>query len=121
MQRVRVDTSDQAARIQSTIVDLLANGPLMVTIEPYKPPAKEKQKLKMFAMVGEIANELGYEREELRQIVKQKYGPKVAVQMRNGGVVEYPKSMSKYSREEASAMIERLFQLAAETNVGLSQ
>ena len=121
MQRFRIDTPDQLARVQSTIVDRLAAGPLMVTVEPYKPPASGDQKGKMFAMIGEIANELGYEREELRQVVKDKYGPVKQIKLRGGGVHETPKSMSQYSRKEASDMIERLYQLAAETNVGLSQ
>lgn len=83
---------------------------LLITIEPYRPPATSKQKAKLFAMLNELANESGNESGYLRAYFEHEHGPTIVGTSGNA----YPKPMSEYSREEASVMIEHVIRVAAE-------
>ena len=85
---------------------------LLVTVEPYRPPATGKQQAKVHAMIAELADHLGYSAESLKDVLKQEYGPKETLNITNP--VTVPKSMAVYSRQESADMIEHIYRIAAE-------
>ena len=71
--------------------------------------------VKLFAMIDELSRETGNAPHYLRVYFETQYGP--VIQGEHGPM---PKPMSAYSREEASAMIERVYKEAGEMEVSLS-
>lgn len=92
---------------------------LLVTVEPYHPPRTSAQNSLIHVLIADLADALGYaERTEFKEALKQEYWPRKTIQLVNGSVA-VPKSTAELSREEATAVIEKLHYLAAEAGVQL--
>jgi hypothetical protein len=89
---------------------------LVVTIEPYRKPHTRSQTAKIHVMLGEMADHLGYDRTEFKEVCKREYWPQKQVQLRKT-IVVIPKSTAELTREEASIVIERLLHICAEYNI----
>lgn len=91
---------------------------LMVTIEPYSRPATRSQGSKIHAMLADLADGLGYHRDEMKEVCKRLYWPVKEVNLRTGPMT-IPKSTAELSVEEGSLVIEKLHHIAAECGVTL--
>lgn len=119
--RMVVQTEERAVAVAAEVTRQFSRHRergLMVTIEPYYRPHTRSQTAKVHVMIAEMADALGYTRAELKEVLKQELWPMKEVRFRTGSVA-VPKSTAELTREEASAVIERLIQVAAEMGVTL--
>ena len=82
---------------------------ISVEVLPFVEPMTPKQRGKLFAILDELADMSGNEPVYLRADFEKHYGPSV-----DGKSGPLPKPMSQYTKAEATAMIERVIQVAAE-------
>lgn len=87
--------------------------PMQVTIQPKPTKRSLSQNARMHVMWHELANHLGYTGDELKEIMKLKYGPQAQIQF-EGELRVIPKPSAKYTKAESSAMMEHIQRLAAE-------
>lgn len=84
-----------------------------VTVAPFKALATSGQRAKWHAQIAEIARETGNDPEDVKEYLKDRYGPKKEVSVR-GERRLVPKSSTQYSAEEYSEMIDRTSAWAAQ-------
>lgn len=85
---------------------------LLMTLDVNRPPKTTRQLGKLHSMLAELADHLGYTRDELKAEIKASFGP-FRVSPLNPDLM-VPKSWRDISREEAGALIEHLYRLGAE-------
>lgn len=85
---------------------------LLLTLDVHRPPKTNKQMGKLHSMLAELANHLGYTRDELKAEIKARFGPFRTSPLDPDVMV--PKSWRDISREEANMLIEHLYRLGAE-------
>lgn len=121
--RIVCFTVDQARNAAAEIARQLGRCPdgIMVSIVPYQPPKSRKQDGKIHAMISDLADHTGHERDEMKEIVKAMFWPVQVSAGPGGSEVAHAKSTAQLTREEASVVIERLYQLAAEYGVTLKE
>ncbi len=100
------------------IADLPLDPPLQVSIEPYVDPRSLDQNSLMHVLWDRLGKELGYGGDEVKEVMKDKYGPKLTVTLRNETKV-VPKPSRKYTKAESSAMIDQIYRLGAQMGVQL--
>ncbi len=90
--------------------------PYTVTIEPFKRPRTNPQNAKLHAMIRELAQHTGYTEKEMKDVAKAAYYPSKHLKRPGHQPTKYvvPKSTAELNVEEASEVVERLYQLGAE-------
>ncbi len=81
------------------------NAGVTLEVLPFVEPITSPQRGKLFGLIDQLSDESGNAAKFLRNHFESMYGPTL------GGK---PKPMEDYSKTEASAMIERVFQVASE-------
>ena len=90
----------------------LQHGPVRVTVGA-RPSKTREQNAFLHLGIRELAKHVGMAESDLKDLLKAEYGPDEILRVGNlCGVAK--KSMSKYSLEEAAAMIEHVQRIAAE-------
>lgn len=93
-------------RFKRFIDSLPADKVFEVTVSPFKERHTGAQRAKWHAMISEIARETGNDPDDVKDALKEMFGPKREVTIR--GVSRLvPKSSALYSVEEYSEMIDR--------------
>ena len=119
--RIRLSSTDQAIRLGDQLRWMVEDkGPLMVTIAKFRHPKTHTQNAKLHAMIDELAMHIGYTSGELKAYLKEELGPHRIVKVGNDEC-RVPLSVSEYSREQVSAMIEHLYRIAAEAGYGFEE
>ena len=91
----------------------LADGkPLRVTVGA-QPSKTREQNAYLHLAIRHLAEHTGVGETELKTHLKREYGPEESLRIGNTLAV-IPKSLSRYSKEEAAAMIEHVHRIAAE-------
>lgn len=86
-----------------------------VTIEKKKKHRSAEQNKWYWACVTIIANELGYQKDEMHEIIKFKFLKGEKVDEKSGEVFEYLRSSADLSTTEFSVFMENLIQWAIQT------
>jgi hypothetical protein len=121
--RLAVRTPEQGKACVAKIRELWkehSEKGLTVTIEPYRAPASNRQTSKLFLMLAELARETGNDEWDLRHWFRNVHFPHMVIRLKETEIVEI-KEWKDLNKEEASALIERVYQLAAESNITLSE
>lgn len=120
--RILCKTIDRARAVAGELARQMQKHPegIVVEIKPYTRPKTRSQVAKIHAMIGDMADQLGYERTDMKEILKREYWPTKIVQLRTKDVC-IPKSTAELSREEASMVIERMNHVAAECHIVLKE
>lgn len=117
MDKIRsvIATEAQLDRLASRLRALIEGKglSLLVTVTRWRPPKTTSQNALMHVLIRELADHVGYGEEELKQYFKSECGPRKIIEV-NGKIYAIPKSMTDYTREEASDMIEQIHRIAAE-------
>lgn len=100
------------ARFKAFIDELPRDKLWEVTIAPFKPRHSAGQRAKWHAQIAEIARETGNDPEDVKDYLKNTFGPKHEVAIA-GNVRVVPRPSSKYTLEEYSEMIDRTTAWAA--------
>lgn len=87
--------------------------PLLITVTAWRPPKTVSQNAYMHVAIRELADHVGYGEEEMKTYLKGEFGPRKIIEI-NGKIHAIPKSMTDYTREEASDMIEQIHRIGAE-------
>lgn len=115
MMRVIVRDEGQLRGAFAGFVQKMVPGkPYEVWIRPFKARRSLDQNAKMHVMIRELGKHLGYSEAEMKDVVKNEYGPKRTVRVGDRDHV-IPKSTADYNVEEAGEMIEVLHMIGAET------
>jgi hypothetical protein len=97
------------------------NGtPARVSIGPTRPRRSLAQNALLHALIGQLATHLGYTPDELKDVLKELYGRKRAVDIA-GERILVPVSTAYYTKAELSDMIEHVHRLAAEYDCQLEE
>lgn len=78
-------------------------------VVPFVEPMNSPQRGRLFGLIYDLALRSGSEPPYLRAYFENQFGPTL-----DNGDGALPKPMSDYSKDEASAMIERVIQVAAD-------
>ena len=87
--------------------------PQMIEIKRYRPPRSMPQNAKFHAMIRELAEEIGYSEDELKEYFKSSFGPKKILYL-VGGNRRIPVSTTEYTKEQMTDMIGHLERVGAE-------
>lgn len=117
--RIVIKTLDQARAAAAELGrqwQKFSNEGLMLTIEPYYRPSSRSQKSKIHAMLNDMADHLGYERRDFKELSKAEYWPTKTIALREKSVT-IPKSTAELTKEEASLVIEKLLYICGEYDI----
>lgn len=122
--QTRVDTSNQVMKIANSIVRLLPQGPLLVTVEEYKEPKTNPQLRRLHAIIRDFATHLDISPKVAKVRAKIKLGfyefvevPKS--ELNPDGIHCELGSFGDASKDEVSAWVDELQALAIEWSVPL--
>lgn len=87
--------------------------PQLIEIKRYHPPRSLPQNAKLHAMIGELANEIGYSAAELKDWLKLEYGVYKTLDI-NGRKTNIPKSTAEYTKIEMAELIGHVERIGAE-------
>jgi hypothetical protein len=94
--------------------------PQLIEIKRYKPPRSLPQNARCHAMIGELANEIGFSAAELKSWLKIEFGPHEPFTF--GNYESYiPKSTAKYNRQEMSDFMMHIERIGAEMGFQFSE
>ena len=117
--QIRVNSDDQLTRAHAALDRAYHaerdRAGLMVEIGPFVPPATRPQLKRLFASVNDLADQAGVDAKWLRRWLEDNVGPQIPGPDGAGA----GKSFGQYSKAEASAMIERVRELASERGYNL--
>lgn len=91
--------------------------PLEVIIRPRREPKTLDQLAIYWALCTEIGAAIGYSKDEMSEVFVEKYVPPVARDLPNGETVLVKKTPSKWSKPEASQVIELVQRFAAQEGI----
>ncbi len=117
---MRVIVRDEGAlraAIPGFVAKMVPGKPYEVWCRPFKRRRSIDQNAKMHVMIRELARHVGHSEGELKDYLKEEYGPKEKRTM-FGRTYVGPKSTADYNVEEASEIIEILHMLGAEVGCG---
>lgn len=100
------------ARFKAFLDELPRDQLWEVTVAPFKAKASGGQMAKWHAQIGEIARETGNDPGDVKDFLKNEFGPKNEVMIRGESRL-VPKSSTRFTAEELSEMIDRTSQWAA--------
>jgi len=97
------------------------NGtPAQVTIGPKRARRSLEQNALLHALIGQLATWLGYGPGELKDVLKELYGPKRLAHLGDRKAM-VPLSTAYYTKQQMSDMIEHIYRLAAEYGCTLEE
>ena len=111
-----IHSYDELLNVVERLVEknlLTFQHPYTFEIKPYKPPRTLPQNAKLHAMIGVLANHIGYGSSELKDWLKLEYGPKKRFEY-GEHVSMIPKSTAAYTKTEMIAFIDQGDMIAAE-------
>ena len=122
---IRLDSREAAQRARNAIALAYREGGMECLIRPCSEPRlNERARRYIEVLVGLIAKEHGYERDEGRRLLKEQYWPHEMVRrvVREGGeerqiLVRQPISTTNLTREQAREVIDALERHCAEYGV----
>ena len=94
-------------RLAEVIRSLNPEKPWEVTIQRYSGRRSASQNKLFHALIDAIASETGNDREDLKDWLKGKFGPRVALVI-DGREEIVPKLSRRYTPEEMSEMVDRI-------------
>ena len=94
--------------------------PQMIEIKRYKPPRSLPQNAKLHAMIRELATEIGYSEDELKDYFKSTFGPQKVLFVL-GNEKRIPKSTTEYNKLEMADMIGQVERIGAELGFRFSE
>ena len=120
--RYRANTDTNLEHVFSamrTVYERLGKD-VLITIEKHVPPKTRNQNDYLHVCFRQIAKEVGHTESEIKEYMKDEYGPMVVVGKNH--ILKTPsrmvsKSVSEYSKEEISELIEHCHVVAA--NLGI--
>lgn len=86
-----------------------------ITIDKHSGKRSHRQNALWWVYVTILANEIGYNKNEMHEILKMKFLKKQKVDEKTGECFEYLKSTTELNKTEFGEMINSLVQWAAET------
>ena len=101
------------------LINLLTRGlskypeGLDISVCKFEPPKSGAQNAKLHVLIARLADASGNERDMLKQMFKDEFGPVVVVRLKNKEVAT-AKGLRDYTKAEASDMIEHVLMVAAE-------
>ena len=95
--------------------------PYMLSLKRFRPPKTNEQCALLHVLWREIAIHVGRGEDEIKDIFKAEYGPEEVKKTPDGNRVRILKSVSDYSFDECSKMIERAYQKGAEWGVEFAE
>lgn len=103
--KIEAEYRRACAHLQAVWIREKDRGGISLEVLPFVEPITPPQRGKLYVVIDELSAETGSEALYLRNYFERSYGPTL-----DGN----PKPMAEYSKAEASAMIERVIQVAAE-------
>jgi hypothetical protein len=100
-------------RFKRFIDSLPTEKPFEVTVAPFKERHTSGQRAKWHALISDIARETGNEPDDVKEYLKNRFGPKREMTI-HGKQQVIAKPSSQYNVEEYSEMIDRTNVWAAE-------
>ena len=91
--------------------------PLEVVIRPRKKPKTLDQLALYWALCTEIGAAIGYAKDEMSEVFIAKYVPPITRELPSGETVLIKKTPSKWSKQEASEVIDHVRRFAAEEGI----
>ena len=95
-------------------------NPQLIEVKRYKPPRSLPQNAKFHVMLGELANEIGYSLDDLKDYFKWEFGPKQCISI-GGKDRMIPRSTASYSKMEMVEMIGQVERVGAENGFQFSE
>ncbi len=116
--RVILTSEVQVKRAVTAICKELQEGgrPVLVTISKYVPPRSLNQLAVLHSAIRQLAKEVGHTPSELKEWLKLEHGPTESVEV-GGRAHVLPVSMGRYSRQQASDMLDNVQRIAADLGV----
>ena len=93
--------------------------PMLIECKLYRPPRTLSQNAKLHAMIGELANHIGYSASELKDWLKWEYGAKKFFRFGSHEKL-IPKSTAEYTKLEMIDFIDQVDRLAIENGFTFS-
>jgi hypothetical protein len=87
--------------------------PQLIRISKYKPPRSLPQNSMLHAMIRELALEIGYSEDELKDYFKSAFGPKKSVEVM-GDERLIPMSTTEYNKSQMTDLIFQVERVGAE-------
>lgn len=106
---------------------VLDGKPMTVSIRKFHRPRTVDQNKKLHAMFRDLAEHTGYSESNIKDYFKAEFGPTMALNLpkiddtADYGPVNVPKGTSRYTVQEMSAMVERVYQVGAECGCVFSE
>ncbi|MBL0142639.1 MAG: recombination protein NinB [Betaproteobacteria bacterium] len=91
--------------------------PLEVVIRPKRKPKTLDQLALYWVLCTEIGAAIGYAKDEMSEVFVEKYVPPIARVLPSGETVLVKKTPSKWSKAEASQIIDHMLRFAAEEGI----
>jgi len=109
-----IEAARRAAVYIGSHVSAWENG-MSITVEEFVPPRTQKQNGLYHVLLQKLADESGAHPSDLKDFFSEEYAPRKIVNLKDRQV-SVPLSSTEWSKEEMSAMIERVKATAAECN-----
>lgn len=113
-------------KLQKNVSQLIANDlkhfeskRVCITISQHKSKRSTQQNRLFHAYIGILAKDLGYDFEEMKDIVKYKYLLMERVNESNGEIYKYLGSTSKLNKSDFADLISNVIRFGAELNIVL--
>lgn len=87
--------------------------PQLIEVKRYKPPRSMPQNAKFHAMIRELATELGYSEDELKDYFKCTFGPQKIISVL-GEEKRIPLSTTEYNKAQMTDLIGHVERVGAE-------
>ena len=109
-----VNTVNNALNFINRHRSLFDSGkPFTIEIKPFKQPRTLGQNAIMHVLFAEIAEQSGYPPEDVKTLLKEKYSPRIPIEIGNE-VAVVPMGTSQMNLDEGAKFIERIYQFGAE-------
>ena len=112
------DEGELQRNVRQQIKELLPyykNERIEITVQKLRSKRSLKQNRLFWVYVTIIANELGYEKEQMKEIISYKFLKRERVDERTGEIFEYIESTTKLNKTDFADMVNSLIRWAAET------
>jgi hypothetical protein len=114
--RAVVRTTADLQRFVDRVAEKLDGKPYTVTIKRFHRPRTQPQNRLLHTLFREMAFEVGYTENEIKEYFKSEFGPKKTIRI-GGGERVVPKGTSEYTVMEMMDLIEHVHRVAGEMGI----